>query len=41
MEKKDLVDNRGQEEEEMQDWRSVYEKFFVYVVPKVPSQVEC
>ena len=27
--KKDLVDNRGQEEEGMQDWRSVYEKFFV------------
>ena len=50
MEKKDLVDNRGQEEEEMQDWRSVYEKFFVnlhvYVYlytqfQKVPSQVEC
>ena len=26
MEKKDLVDNLGQEEEEIQDWRSVYEK---------------
>ena len=41
--KKDLVDNRGQDEEGMQDWRSVYEKFFCkftcvcvleYVVPK-------
>ena len=29
MEEEDLVDNLGQEEEEMQDWRSVYEKFFV------------
>ena len=50
MEKKDLVDNQGQEEEGMQDWRSVYKEFFVnlhvYVYlytqfQKVPGQVEC
>ena len=26
-EEKDLVDNQGQEEEGMQDWRSVYKSF--------------
>ena len=26
---KDLVDNQGQEEEGMQEWRSVYKSFFV------------
>ena len=42
MEKKDLVDNQGQEEEGLQDWRSVYEKFFVnlhvYVYLYTPFQ---
>ena len=47
---KDLVENQGQEEEGMQDWRSVYKKFFVdlhmYVYlysqfQKGPGQVEC
>ena len=47
---KDPVENQGQEEEGMQDWRNVYKKFFVdlhvYVYlytqfQKVPGQVEC